>query len=96
MTLQRQGTLKPRACAAESQGVAYAAAARPARISVRRAIACSAPDAVLEWRFDELERAGYDSLSALRLALAVAVDLTQARALTRRGCPPVLAARILL
>ena len=56
----------------------------------------SAPDAVVEWRFDELERAGYDPLNALRLAVASGVDLAGAREIVRRGCSPALAASILL
>jgi len=54
-----------------------------------------APDAVLEWRFDELERAGVVALDALRLALDVAFDIGALRALVARGCPPALAASIL-
>ena len=52
-----------------------------------------APDAVLEWRFDELERAGLAALDALRLALDLAFDIGALRALVARGCPPVLAVR---
>ena len=54
-----------------------------------------APDAVVEWRFDELERAGLLALDALRLALDVAFDIGALRALVARGCPPALAASIL-
>ena len=54
-----------------------------------------APDAVLEWRFDELERAGLAALDALRLALDIAFDIGALRALVARGCPPALAASIL-
>ena len=55
-----------------------------------------APDAVLEWRFDELERAGLAALDALRLALDLAFDIGPLRALVARGCPPALAASILM
>jgi len=54
-----------------------------------------APDAVLEWRFDELERAGLAALDALRLALDIAFDIGALRTLVARGCPPAIAASIL-
>jgi len=53
-------------------------------------------EAILRWRFDELVRAGYDIGSALMLASHVEVDLHDASALLRRGCPSEMAARILL
>jgi len=53
-------------------------------------------EAILRWRFEELVRAGYDIGSALVLASHVEVDLHQASALPRRGCPPETAMRILL
>ena len=46
-----------------------------------------APDAVLEWRFDELERAGLVALDALRLALDLAFDIGALRASRRAGLP---------
>jgi hypothetical protein len=51
---------------------------------------------VLAWRAEELVRAGYDGNNALMLALERRVDLHAAVDLVRRGCPPDLAARILL
>jgi hypothetical protein len=51
---------------------------------------------ILRWRFDELVRAGYDVGSALLLASHVEIDLHDASALTRRGCPAETAVRILL
>ena len=51
---------------------------------------------ILRWRFDELARSGYDVDSALLLASHVEVDLHDASALLRRGCPPETALRILL
>jgi hypothetical protein len=48
------------------------------------------------WRAEELERAGYDSSAAARLAAARDVDLHVALALLERGCSPELALRILL
>ena len=51
---------------------------------------------ILRWRFDELVRAGYDIGSALLLASHVEIDLHDASALTRRGCPAETAVRILL
>ena len=44
-------------------------------------------EAILRWRFEELVRSGYDIGSALVLASHVEIDLHDASALTRRGCP---------
>jgi hypothetical protein len=51
---------------------------------------------VLGWRLEELERAGYDRLSARELAERSYVDLHLATSLVRGGCPPDTALRILL
>jgi hypothetical protein len=51
---------------------------------------------VLGWRLEELERAGYDSLSAWELAERGDVDLHLAVGLRRAGCAPATARRILL
>ena len=51
---------------------------------------------VLEWRADTLERAGYDQVWANVLAASSGVDLHRAVEIVRSGCPPELAARILL
>ena len=51
---------------------------------------------VERWRAEELERAGFDACSAAQLAARSDVDLHKAIALIRRGCPPDLAARILI
>ena len=51
---------------------------------------------VLAWRFDSLCRTGYDLDAAAVLAANVEVDLHDAVDLVMRGCPPELAARILL
>lgn len=51
---------------------------------------------ILRWRFDELVRAGYDVGTALMLASHVEIDLHDATALVRRGCPADTAVRILL
>lgn len=56
----------------------------------------SEEERVIQWRLSELERAGYDEVSALELALAPSVDLHVATALVRRGCPHDVACRILL
>jgi hypothetical protein len=53
-------------------------------------------DRVEQWRHEELERAGYDSESALVLAASHDVDLHQAVRLLRRGCTVDLALQILL
>ncbi len=71
--------------------MALAAASSPSiRVELRR----SAPDDVLEWRFDELERAGVEAVEALRLALDTAFDVASLRRLVARGCPPELAVQI--
>ncbi len=69
------------------------AATTPPRI--RAQLDRPAPDAVIEWRFDELERAGIAALDALRLALDVAFDVGALRTLVAGGCPPALATSIL-
>jgi hypothetical protein len=51
---------------------------------------------VLAWRFDSLCRSGYDLDAAAVLAANVEVDLHEAVDIVTRGCPPELAARILL
>jgi hypothetical protein len=51
---------------------------------------------VLDWRIEELLRAGYPELLALELAATTEVDLHSAVSLRERGCPPETAARILL
>jgi hypothetical protein len=51
---------------------------------------------VLDWRFAELLRAGYQPDQAERLAVAAEVDQHAAVQLLARGCPPGLAERILL
>ena len=53
-------------------------------------------DLVLEWRFDELLRAGCSELIANLLAASPEVDLHAALDLLGRGCPDEIAARILL
>lgn len=55
----------------------------------------SAPDAVFEWRFDELERAGVDAVEAVRLAIDVTFDIGRLRDLVSRGCEAALAVSIL-
>ena len=51
---------------------------------------------VRAWRFHVLCRSGYEHDAALLLAANVGVDLHDAVDLVQRGCPPELAARILL
>jgi hypothetical protein len=53
-------------------------------------------DRIERWRHQELERAGYDSESALVLAASHDVDLHDAVALLQRGCTVDLALQILL
>jgi hypothetical protein len=53
-------------------------------------------DRIERWRHEELERAGYDSESALVLAASHDVDLHDAVELLKRGCTVDLALQILL
>jgi hypothetical protein len=53
-------------------------------------------DRVERWRAEELERNGYDQMSALELASRTDVDLHRAIELVRAGCPTETALRILL
>jgi len=51
---------------------------------------------LVQWRRAALERAGYDSAAADKIAERVDVDLHVATDLLRDGCPPETALRILL
>ena len=51
---------------------------------------------VERWRMSELLRVGFDVESATLLASDLGVDLHAAIDMVERGCPPDLAARILL
>ena len=51
---------------------------------------------VRAWRFEALCRCGYESDAVGVVAAKAEVDLHDAVDLIRRGCPPALAARILL
>jgi len=53
-------------------------------------------DRVTAWRACELLKAGYEPLIAVELAEHPEIDLHGALALVERGCPPELAAQILL
>ncbi len=50
---------------------------------------------VNRWRMARLRDAGVDAVLAARLAVSRAIDLHALLELVERGCPPVLAARIL-
>jgi hypothetical protein len=56
----------------------------------------SEDERVVNWRAEELIRAGYDEFAAIELALERHVDLHQAIDLLRCGCPSDTAVRILL
>ena len=71
------------------------AAASAVSPRLRALIERPVPDSVVEWRFDELERAGVDVLDAIRLALDSAFDVAALRALVARGCDAATAVRIL-
>ena len=51
---------------------------------------------ILNWRIEELERAGYDRPTSRELAERNDVDLHTAVALAHGGCPQATALRILL
>jgi hypothetical protein len=53
-------------------------------------------DQVERWRTRELERAGFDVSLARQLAAQLDIDLHLAVELVASGCPPELAAQILL
>lgn len=53
-------------------------------------------DEVIQWRIQELERAGFTTLTACALAIKPEVDLHQAVDLVKRGCDPQLAVQILI
>jgi len=52
--------------------------------------------AVTHWRQEELERAGWTPIEALRVADRHDIDLHEACELVRQGCPPARALDILL
>lgn len=56
----------------------------------------SEEERVVDWREQELLRAGYPAAGARRLARRHDVDLHKAVDLVRAGCAPELAVRILL
>jgi hypothetical protein len=64
-----------------------------AEITVDRA---TEAERVVDWRRQELERAGYDSVAATRIAERTDVDLHLAVDLLRQGCPPETALEILI
>ena len=88
----RRSALKPATPCADGRPVVPAATTTP---RIRARIQRPAPDAVVEWRFDELERAGVEVLEAFCLALVPAFDIAALRGLVGRGCPPALAVSIL-
>ena len=51
---------------------------------------------VVDWRFQELCRAGYDDHAARAIAERVEIDLHRASDLLKSGCPTETAVRILL
>jgi hypothetical protein len=59
-------------------------------------VSVSEVERIERWRHQELERAGYDSESALVLAASHDVDLHEAIDLLERGCTVDLALQILL
>jgi len=52
-------------------------------------------EAVLDWRFEQLQRVGYDRREARLLSRRVDIDLHLAVDLLRDGCPHELALEIL-
>ncbi len=56
----------------------------------------SEEERVLAWRVDRLERAGFDVVTALELALRRDIDLHRATDLVHSGCPLETARQILI
>jgi hypothetical protein len=56
----------------------------------------TAEEDILDWRFEQLLRVGYERRQARVLSRRREVDLHQAVDLVRRGCPHALALQILL
>lgn len=69
---------------------------RDMTVDLEPAPASGEEELVLEWRFEELYRAGFPDHLALELATTKEVDLHLAVELVGRGCPHPTAARILL
>jgi hypothetical protein len=63
---------------------------------VMAASAMTEEELIFAWRFEQLQRVGFDTGLALDLAVCAEVDLHDATELVQRGCAPVLAAQILL
>jgi hypothetical protein len=55
-----------------------------------------ATEEIVDWRFEQLLRGGYERRQAHVLSQRVEVDLHQAVDLVLRGCPPELALKILV
>ena len=53
-------------------------------------------DAIFDWRFEELQRAGFSLREAWLLAGSKQVDVRTAERLLTQGCPSATALRILL
>ena len=53
-------------------------------------------DWVRQWRFEQLQRAGYPRNDALLLSGRLDVDIHEAARLLRSGCPVATAVRILV
>ena len=56
----------------------------------------AAEEEILDWRFEQLLRVGYERRQARVLSRSLEVDLHQAVDLVRRGCPHELALSILI
>jgi hypothetical protein len=53
-------------------------------------------DPIVDWRLEQLVAAGYEADDALMLAVRSEIDLHQAVALLRNGCPVEIALKILI
>ena len=67
-----------------------------AELEARKLVPVDEFECVRCWRFEQLLRAGYEEEDATELAFHLDIDLHDAVALARRGCPSEIAARILL
>jgi hypothetical protein len=65
-------------------------------LTVRSAVLTVEEERVLEWRYESLARAGFCPDLAFEIAASRDVELHSVLTLVGSGCPPAIAARIVL
>jgi hypothetical protein len=65
-------------------------------LTVRSAVLTVEEERVLEWRYESLARAGFCPDLAFEIAASRDVELHSVLTLVESGCPPAVAARIVL